>query len=47
MLMVLMEHRRFFVFEKSPTDIANFIMLHQENTDQISLQKVLKELVLM
>jgi hypothetical protein len=27
---------KIFYFEKSPTDIANFIMLHQENTGGVA-----------
>lgn len=35
-----------FYFEKSPANIANFIMLHQENTDQIILTDMADHLIL-
>lgn len=38
--------RQTFYFEKSSANIANFIMLHQENTDQITLTDLMDRLIL-
>ena len=38
--------QKIFYFEKSPTDIANFIMLHQENTEHITLTDLMDCLIL-
>lgn len=38
--------RQTFYFEKSPENIANFIMLHQENTDHIILTDIVDRLIL-
>lgn len=38
--------RETFYFEKSPENIANFIMLHQENTDHIVLTDIMDRLIL-
>lgn len=38
--------RQTFYFEKSPENIANFIMLHQENTDHIILTDIADRLIL-
>jgi len=38
--------RQVFYFENSPANIANFIMLHSENTDKIVLTDQLDRLIL-
>lgn len=38
--------RRTFYFEKFPENIANFIMLHQEDTDKIILTDIADRLIL-
>lgn len=38
--------RQTFYFEKSPENIANFIMLHQEDTDKIILTDIADRLIL-
>lgn len=38
--------RQTFYFEKSPENIANFIMLHQDNTDHIVLTDIADRLIL-
>jgi hypothetical protein len=38
--------RQVFYFENSPANIANFIMLHRENTDKIVLTDQLDRLIL-
>lgn len=38
--------RQVFYFESSPANIANFIMLHRENTDKIVLTDQLDRLIL-
>jgi len=38
--------RQVFYFENSPANIANFIMLHSENTDKIALTDQMDRLIL-
>ncbi len=38
--------RQVYYFEKSPSNIANFIMLHKENADEMILTDTLDRLVL-
>lgn len=39
-------NRQTFYFEKSPANIANFIMLHQENTDHIIITDLADRFIL-